>query len=491
VKYGGQVQVPGIQVDNIWIAEHEENIAEFIGNYWLDKLLATTADSGENLPRPSRNRTNSRRASVPALTARHNTTTTDIQFDPLSNHSCNLRTGESSVNVRCRSILACGMTSDNAVVRDTVIDPTVSDFDEFAPATASNTEIPEASLNYIDSKLLESYLRNPVKLPNGSDVPVGNLLRLLLSVTKHECDPTRNHMCCYFQGYEGLNVWKSLFFDKDNDEGVEENVMAFGRMLIERGLMHNYTPEVSNLNHAYLVLQPLFNPRLLNSFVMLPWDKDFIADSMPLILKLSREMDALCAHQDLNKPCEFVERFQRFEEHICELQVVSFPTESVERVTFALNLFNLMVRHAMILSKVSLLKTGGYTRQWRISWPNSLRRMEDLMHTVCYYVGGKSISLASLRDSLYGHAAGTLKICIGHQKRAAWWRNLFCRQNAMIMSEKQEYYESPVLQNGDPRIVFAMTWGTQSSPFVSTIYPERLSEGLRVSKKETQQCNQS
>ena len=94
------------------------------------------------------------------------------------------------------------------------------------------------------------------------------LMILVCSVSRHltathhstaERDGTRFF---YFRGFEGLELWSILFF-----EDHHADVTEFGKMLIERGIVHNYTPKCTDFSKTFLVLQPLKEPRVLNSFI--------------------------------------------------------------------------------------------------------------------------------------------------------------------------------------------------------------------------------
>jgi Protein of unknown function, DUF547 len=512
-SFGGQVQVPGIQVDNVWIADHDENIADFIGKYWLDKMLASTANAAAaadaSHSRKNASPPEARRMAMPAAAAavRPKTTRTvgDIEFDPNVNLGVTTVAVQQQpgVGVKSRSLLvsAAAPTDEESAVDEWTVftDPTFAMDETVAPsakpsptqssnasyATEGRSEVaaPESSPELDDDETTtspEGLLCRTLRLPTGSDVSVIHLMRLLLGATEHKCFVNGNVLYYYFRGHEGINVWRGLFFDRDA-EGSEEEAVQFGRTLIKQGLVHNYTPNEDDLHNCFLVLQPLQEPRLLNTFLLLFPSTTLKAakrlDPMQVIVDLSHAMDDLCDEIESLQPRELVARFHQIEEQVCLLQVVNFPADAREKVTFGLNLFNLIVRHVMLLSNETLLKHGGGQRHWSLSWPTSLEQMEQFMRTVCYYVGGKCYSLASLRDSLYGHAERSVPIV--PRGEASWLSRFFCR-GAEPASPEHVEFATPVIKEGDPRILFAMTWGTQSSPVVSTIYPKRLSEGLQV-----------
>jgi Protein of unknown function, DUF547 len=498
--------VPGIQVDNVWITDHDENIADFIGKYWLDKMLASTADAAAADTGPA-NRVpglpEARRATIPPARPKARAVG-DIEFDPNVNLGVTTVAVQQSVGVKSRSLLVSAADpndEESAVDEWTVFtDPTFAMEETVAPnlaspapssaagsdATQRGIEAPLESSpepDDIDDDTTtspEGLLSRTIRLPTGSDVSVIQLMRLLLGATDHKCFVNGNVLYYYFRGHEGINVWRGLFFDRDAD-GSEEEAVKFGRTLVEQGLVHNYTPNEEELHNCFLVLQPLQEPRLLNTFLLLsPSTTPKAAkrmDPMQVIVDLSHAMDDLCDEIDSLRPRELVARFHQIEEQACLLQVVNFPVDAREKVTFGLNLFNLIVRHVMLLSNETLLKHGGGPQHWSLSWPTNLQQMEQFMRTVCYYVGGKCYSLSSLRDSLYGHAERSVPVV--PRSEGSWLGRWLCRGAEPASPECVEF-ATPVIKEGDPRILFAMTWGTQSSPVVSTIYPKRLSEGLQV-----------
>lgn len=489
-------------MDNVWIADHDENIAEFLGRYWLDNMLSSNANSAVDMNHEKRNAgpPEAHQDAIPA--ARHNLQATgDIEFDPNVNLGVTTVAVQQPVGVKSRSLLVSAAPDEESVVDAWTVftDPTFAMEETLSPnanpstpttsitgsdATSGGIEVPLERSRQLDddddTTSPEGLLCRTIRLPTGSDVPVIHLMRLLLGATEHKCFVNGNVLYYYFRGREGINVWSGLFFDRDA-EGSEEEALRFGRNLIKEGLVHNYTPNEEDLHNCFLVLQPLQEPRLLNTFLLLPPSMTPKAakrlDPMQVIVDLSHAMDDLCDEIDSLQPRELVSRFHHIEEQVSLLQVVNFPVDAREKVTFGLNLFNLIVRHVMLLSNETLLKHGGGPRHWSLSWPTNLQQMEQFMRTVCYYVGGKCYSLASLRDSLYGHAERSVPIVPCGE--TSWLRRFLCRAAEPVSPESVEF-ATPVIKEGDPRILFSMTWGTQSSPVVSTMYPKRLSEGLQV-----------
>ena len=84
-------------------------------------------------------------------------------------------------------------------------------------------------------------------------------------MTKHDTAVQNGNKFFYFRGYEGMQLWSMLFF-----EDPHADVTEFGRMLVERGVVNNYTPDCDDFAKTVLVLQPLKDPHVLNSFVEWP-----------------------------------------------------------------------------------------------------------------------------------------------------------------------------------------------------------------------------
>lgn len=249
--------------------------------------------------------------------------------------------------------------------------------------------------------------------------------------------------------------------------------------VVERHVLINWTPDCDEFALAFLVIYPLAQPNVLNTLFQWPRGQtanDPNEDSMSIMLRLSREMDELCQseqQQDGNVVNQIVDismstnRFQSLEEQVCQLQAVTFPTDAKEHVTFALNLFNLIARHAMLV----VSKRADWT------WPTSLEEMQAFMQQIGYDIGGQIVTLAYLQDSLHGSKD---EAAISLVARApSFWAS--CRGGASSQP-KDLHYEQSVIRT-DCRILFATSWGCLSSPVASTIYPNRLNEGLRAASE--------
>jgi hypothetical protein len=413
--YGGNVTIPGIEYANSWIPADTDtqDLYDVIGRLWVE---------------------NDQRSAKQTRNGVDHSYIQDVDATPNRSPHTKVDDGESVVKE------AIEMTEIDFLPKTLETqynDPTPS-------MTSSHTSVSRRAFAM-------------VRLPNGTEVTVGSLIRLLDRATKHRATPKDGQSYYFFRGYEGMELWSMLFFE-DNKEAA---VVAFGRMLIARGIIHNYTPKCENFAHTFLVLQPLQEPRVLNTFVK--WPNSHIEsreeDPMDVILRLSRLMDELCSQDDYRQNLSL---FHDFEEAVAQLQVIGLPKTPVEKVTYALNLYNLIMRHAMLAAE---------NRGW--VWPQRLDELEAFLGKIGYNVGGDWISLADLQSSLYGRSGEPAPVLLA--KKQKWWRRLSCHDGM----EKDLHYASPVFRS-DPRILMATTWGTQSSPNVSTLYPNRLDEGLQA-----------
>jgi hypothetical protein len=417
-RYGGTVTIPGIEYANAWIPADTDtqDLYGVIGRHWVENNMRNGRQTRNGMEHCDR----------------------DVDSSP--NKSPNIKVGDSRSVVK-EAIEMTDMDFLPKTLRKQYIDPTSST----ASSHTTTTSISRSAFA-------------KVPLPDGTEVTVGSLIRLLDRATQHRASPKDRQSTYFFRGYEGMDVWSMLYFE----DAKEEDVAAFGRMLIARGIIHNYTPNCENFAHTFLVLQPFHEPRALNTFVK--WPNSHIEsreeDPMDVILRLSRQMDELFSQDDSRQNLSL---FHDFEEAVAQLQVIGYPNTPVEKVTFALNLFNLIMRHAMLAAE---------KRGW--GWPQRLDELEAFLSKIGYNIGGEWMSLAELQSGLYGRSGQPAPVLLA--KKQKWWRRLSCHGGM----EKDLHYCSPVFRSGDPRILMAMTWGTQSSPNVSTLYPNRLEQGLET-----------
>jgi hypothetical protein len=417
-RYGGTVTIPGIEYANSWIpadTTDTQDLYDVIGRHWVENNIRNDRQTRSGVEQYD----------------------PDVDGSPSKSPDTTVGDSESVVQ-------------EEIEVTDIYVQPKTL-------GTQYNDPTPSTTSSHTTATSVSQRAFAKVRLPNGTEVTVGSLIRLLDRATQHRATPKDGQSYYFFRGYEGMELWSMLFFEDNQDEAV----VAFGRMLIARGIIHNYTPKCENFAHTFLVLQPLQEPRVLNTFVK--WPNSHIEsreeDPMDVILRLSRLVDELCSQDDYRLNLSL---FHDFEEAVAQLQVIGLPKTPVEKVTFALNLFNLIMRHAMLAAE---------NRGW--DWPQRLDELEAFLSKIGYNIGGDWISLADLQSSLYGRSGEPAPVLLA--KKQKWWRRLSCHGGV----EKDLHYASPVFRS-DPRTLMATTWGTQSSPNVSTLYPNRLEEGLEA-----------
>lgn len=123
--------------------------------------------------------------------------------------------------------------------------------------------------------------------------------------------------------------------------------------------------------------------------------------------------------------------FAAFEEAVNRLQLVdvtTLPESTRAKLAFGLNLFNLMVLHAVVLKKDS--------------WPRSLPDMLKFFETINYSVGGKLINLRELRTSLLGEKPKDNKSSV-LPKNAKQKKKRRRQQMSLLLSMSLGTYDSP------------------------------------------------
>jgi hypothetical protein len=72
-----------------------------------------------------------------------------------------------------------------------------------------------------------------ITLPSGKQSKTGDLIRRLLIATHHHSTREHDVQCYFFRGYEGMKVWKELFFKqrKAGSETDDSELIVFGRLL--------------------------------------------------------------------------------------------------------------------------------------------------------------------------------------------------------------------------------------------------------------------
>lgn len=185
---------------------------------------------------------------------------------------------------------------------------------------------------------------------------------------------------------------------------------------------------------------------------------------MDVLLRLSRLMDDICA-SDYRANLHL---YHEFEIGCCQLQVLPWPTDQRERITFVLNLYNMAVRHAVICCD---------ERQW--SWPTDLESLQAFFLKTGYNVNGEWKSIAELQAILFDNLE--LPPLVSKQPRF-WKRWSLCRPGnaaTAVNASSSRFYGDRTIYT-DPRLLFAMTLGIKASPSVATVYPDQLDETLQT-----------
>ena len=334
-----------------------------------------------------------------------------------------------------------------------------------------------------------------VELPDGSRVSIAELTRLLMdSLPRHEATSVAGDGRPYyfFHGSEGLDVMRKLFFQTAPDDDAA--VISFG-MALEGSdfghLIHNMTPNVE-YKDAVLVLQPLLKPHVLNSLIDLktnnaastkrPGYKTPELKATQIMLELSMLMDQIFVAASDGVTKSFNQRLVRkFEESVVYLQLVNIRFRSSdERVAFTVNLYNCMMRHALVIRNRA---------KYLPSWPQQHNDLHEFMSNIQYNIGGKLVSLLDVHVSLLENIDITKIFVDGKDKHKVatgrrppsrpWWRKMLlsgilgCRQKASASSAQKQ---TPTT---DSRIIFCITFGTTSSPQVRTIDPCYLERDLQ------------
>jgi hypothetical protein len=361
-----------------------------------------------------------------------------------------------------------------------------------------------------------------VTLPISKKVmTVADITRQLMGATTHRVQyipqqPTSTQWQNSFRGYEGIVIWKNLFGKPDTpNNGITSNVsnndddtwIAFGLLLLSFGILHDYTPNQKDFSKTYLCVLPLRDVYSLNSLVKWTSSKvtttrneHYQEDASSMVLRLSRSMDVIVDRYIANSS-SIDHLFGKYEESVCQLQTVPLPIDPKLKTTTLLNLYNMIVRHAMIL--VLTKKRKGWI------WPSALEELDRFFTKIGYNVDGKFIAVSEIRTYLLcGNDSGDPKlsdnIVKGKINRNSLWSMNTCiaRGNRKIsifsngqlncigggatnlwakqLVDDNDYYEHQRVQT-DIRLLMAMSWGTTISPAVQTICVDQFDQLLQES----------
>jgi Protein of unknown function, DUF547 len=348
-----------------------------------------------------------------------------------------------------------------------------------------------------------------ITLPGGSKVTVADLTRQLMHDIPHRIHrvPAKSNssppvLQNLFRGSEGMMALKRLFGNAgtvkvcDNDD---VKWMELGLKLLSHGILHDYTPSEKDFREKFLAIQPLRNMYSLNTLLHwssnAPVDADQScasdAESMTVVLLLSRSMDAIFDRPRQSEAARHL--FQEFEEAVCELQTITVPNDPKFKQAFALNLANLMVRHAMIL--VSSNQRKGW------AWPASLEELDRFFMKVGYNVDGVFMSVSDVRSLLFNgndtptdinptsrlstsHTNAQMTSCLTWRGRSRRDTKSFCivggsRWKKEVQCDVDEIYPNALIAT-DVRFLMALTWGTNISPIAHTVHPEQLDNAMQI-----------
>jgi hypothetical protein len=223
------------------------------------------------------------------------------------------------------------------------------------------------------------------------------------------------------------------------------------KMLQDYGVIHNLSDPTSLefQDMAVYRLQPLQSPHVLNTFCLAQNTTEDSVDAGKLVKDLHFLLDDIYFSNDCPAEMKKDESYQLFQEHVSRLQKISLNdfVEANTRVSFGINLCNLMVRHGLVeLEKAC----------WR-----------DSLSFSCN-VGGEDLTLHDISHRLfYGHNCTT----------QAWWKRLIVR----CIGGRSQEQPSPI---DDPRIHFCLSFGTRSSPDIRIFNSYHLEQQLRQAAQE-------
>ncbi len=327
-----------------------------------------------------------------------------------------------------------------------------------------------------------------IRLPDFSQWSAAYLTRQLLHVTKHpyirKCNIDNGMdksgakaftMVACFQGRDVLTVWKNLFGTSSDDQTVK-----FFLALEQYGIVHHVTG--TGVEASYWTLHPYYRSHInkyvvLNDLIDVKQQQPIPEGAQQLVLSLWRQMDELWNNVPLENIREH-KLFQNFEEDICRLQGVSLATDGIlndynKCIAFGLNLFHVMLRHALLLHGSNAGRKGGESsfQELPVQPPTDFHfELPYFLQSIRYRVGMDTISLLGLSNWLlyrnYRALAGPRTLARSH-----WLRWLLDRPQHLAGVKT------------DVRIVLALSWETISSPTIIPFHPEALNDEINWSAR--------
>ena len=285
-----------------------------------------------------------------------------------------------------------------------------------------------------------------IPLPDGTSMKKLAVIRHLLQrLPRRSIIDKHKEYTHAFRGYEAIVVWRQWLHISAKE------AITFAESLINHGIVHKLTDITTSefQEMALYRLQPLQTPEVLNTFCLaVPIGESISPHPTQLMNNLCDLMDSVFSSSDSPRQMVKNDAYSCFQESVAQLQMVSLSIQSVQdRTAFTLNLYNLMVRHALIEFHES-------------NW-------QGMLPIICYNIGGDEVTLNELSYTLlYGRREDS-------KKRNKWRQFLLggCRS-------------PPETMVADARFYFCLSWGCKSSPRFRTYHAQHLELELQTASEE-------
>jgi hypothetical protein len=180
-------------------------------------------------------------------------------------------------------------------------------------------------------------------------------------------------------------------------------------------------------------------------------------DAFDTLAQLCKRMDKVVRESSTKGGEDSTDMYEIFQNEVCQLQLVdldTIPSTSNAHLAFGLNLYNLMVQHALLELEASYHQP---------TWPTTFDDLRMLFSRVYYVVGGKQVCLRNLQESLLA----------GLEQR---------RKPHLLRRLPTPYRPATPETIG---ILLAMTLGTCDSPQIQIFNdPSRLPQELSANARE-------
>lgn len=296
------------------------------------------------------------------------------------------------------------------------------------------------------ASIVQQFIPTLIPLPDGTSMKKLAVIRHLLQrLPRRNIIGKRKEYTHAFRGYEAIVVWRQWLHISAKE------AITFGESLINLGIVH----KLSNLatldfqEMALYRLQPLQTPEVLNTFCLaVPIGESISSHPTQLMNTLCELMDSVFSSCDSPRQMAENDVYSCFQEAVAQLQKVSLSSQSVQdRTAFTLNLYNLMVRHALI-------------EFHELNW-------QGILPIICYNIGGDEVTLNELSQTLLYGKRDDVK------KKLNWRQFLLggCRS-------------PPEAMVADARFYFCLSWGCKSSPRFRTYHAPFLELQLQTASEE-------